>query len=355
MTARNFTTKRPSVWWPLALVCLCTAQAREVPLPERYRTQIQAVNKDRSASVQDRAERIRQSYLSYFEPYAVGPDLPVEDLQALFDAAYMMAGYTVHHRQSESPRYIQRMTQALSALRAAGADDEANVRKVYAALVASRRFDEARAMIASERSLSEERIAPIRVPVRFERDRPGYFDVSEGGEVVLRNVPAPSEGVRILVVSGCHFARDAARDITADEALSAAFSRAKALWIAPPDGQFDTDEVRRWNAEFPTARLRIAYLTEPWRGIDFSRIPTIYVLRDGAQLVKLTGWSGSESLEQLRAALRKAELLDDTAAQLREGTDAATARRVAAQRPALPTAHPDARRGSRAAPSPPSP
>lgn len=355
MTASNLTTKRPSAWWLLALVCLCTAQARDMPLPERYRTQIQAVNKDRSASVQDRAERIRQSYLAYFERNAVGSDLPVEDLQALFDAAYMMAGYTIHHRQSENPRYIQRMMQALSALRAAGADDGANVRKLYAALVASRRFDEARAMIASERSLSEERIAPVRVPVRFDRHRPGYFDVSASGEAVLRNVPAPSEGVRILVVSGCHFAHDAARAIAADGALSAAFSRARALWIAPPDGQFDTEEVRRWNAEFPTARLRIAYLTEPWRGIDFSRIPTIYVLRDGVQLAKLTGWNGSESLQQLRAALRKAELLDDTAAQSREGTDAAKARRAAAQGPVRPTAHPDATPDNPAAPSPPSP
>jgi len=279
-------------------------------ISERYRVEMLAVNKQHRIPIVERTQRLERSYLLHFAPLFSRSDASAEELQALYDGASMMAAYTGYHRQSENSRYIEDMTKALRLLRARGVDKDENVRGMYGALLSSRRFDEARAFAAAEPSLSKESIPHIDRQPGFDSRRPAYFEVPQTGDVLLRNAPEFSKGIRIIVVSGCHIAHDAARAITADESLISAFARAQALWLAPPERNFDVEEIRRWNAEIPRAPMRMVFSTEPWRGIDFSGMPTFYVFRDGKQIAKLSGWREVESLAQLRTVLREVGLLE---------------------------------------------
>jgi hypothetical protein len=117
---------------------------------------------------------------------------------------------------------------------------------------------------------------------------------------------------QVLVLSGCHNADAAARDIAADPILGPAFAR-HARWLALPPGEEDFDQVAEWNRTHAPQRMEMVYDRAEWSLFDRWLMPTFIVLRDGREIERFSGWPPEEAGERkarLVAALRRAGLLD---------------------------------------------
>jgi hypothetical protein len=110
-----------------------------------------------------------------------------------------------------------------------------------------------------------------------------------------------------MVLAGCHFAADAARDIVADPLLGPVF-RAHARWLSLPPGQEDMQALRDWNREHPQAPMEMLYDRTEWPMFTRWAMPTFYVVRGGKVFGSMAGWSPS-SREELVALLRRTGLL----------------------------------------------
>ena len=120
---------------------------------------------------------------------------------------------------------------------------------------------------------------------------------------------------QVLVLSGCHNADAAARDIAADPLLGPAFTR-HARWLALPPGEEDFDQVAAWNRSHAPQRMEMVYDRAEWTLFDRWLMPTFIVLRDGHEIERFSGWPPEEAGERkarLIAALRRAGLLVENA------------------------------------------
>ena len=110
-------------------------------------------------------------------------------------------------------------------------------------------------------------------------------------------------GLRIVVVAGCHFARDAARAIAADPELDRLF-RVHGTWLAAQSESFAA--VAEWNREFPTQPMHIAWRDRDWPRIRSWAMPAFHVFRDGELVTRWNGWPADTGLATLRRQLRAA-------------------------------------------------
>ena len=120
---------------------------------------------------------------------------------------------------------------------------------------------------------------------------------------------------QVLVLSGCHNAEVAARDIAADPILGPAFAR-HARWLALPPGEEDFEQVAEWNRSHAPQRMEMVYDRAEWTLFDRWLMPTFIVLRDRHEIERFSGWPPEEASERkarLIAALRRAGLLEGNA------------------------------------------
>ncbi|GAB6464409.1 hypothetical protein bcgnr5380_60190 [Bacillus cereus] len=291
----------------IALV-LATAPSRAGSLSDRYRSAMLALSRQSELSTAEKTDRLSAEYALHFGPVAHQQGISRDDLQALFDAANMMASYTMYFRAEDNRRYIEDMIRARDLLQSAGGESESNDRNLYDALIAARRFDEARDLARTSSALRDRTVPTFDTAEGFDPARPGYFEYS-GDKLMLRNASAPGDEVQILIVSGCHAARDAARGIAGDPGLREAFRRGGALWLTPADRTFDPGEIKRWNTDFLDSPIRIAFNHSAWRGVDFTRQPNFFFFKRGRLVGKSEGWSRSGPPQALLSALREAGLM----------------------------------------------
>jgi hypothetical protein len=174
------------------------------------------------------------------------------------------------------------------------------------ALLAARQFDAARRFDASHATAGMAPLPDFRGISADFGGNPSLWHLEPGANVLVRH-PVDTGPLQVMVLAGCHFAADAARDIVADPVLGPLF-RAHAHWLSLPPGTEDLQAVRDWNHEHPQAPMEMLYDRSEWPMFTRWTMPTFYVVRDGKVLGSMAGWSPSSRVE-LVAMLRRTGLL----------------------------------------------
>jgi hypothetical protein len=188
----------------------------------------------------------------------------------------------------------------LDALDSRGEATTSRIVALFDALVEARRFDSAERLAADFPAAGIERL-PLR---NFAEDAEAHPNamlwVSEDGSEMSRTRLELDKDLHIVVVAGCHFAKDAVTAISANPELESWF-HAQATWLAP---QGETlAEVAAWNRQFPRQPIQIAWRQAEWPQINSWAMPTFYVFRDGRLLEQWQGWAPDSGMQQLRQHL----------------------------------------------------
>lgn len=193
--------------------------------------------------------------------------------------------------------------QMLSMLNDHGEDLPRRVLDLFDGLVEIRRFELAERLL---RDYPKSGIPPL--PARDFADRSEVprnmmLQVSPDGSKLSRTALDLDEGLHIVVVAGCHFAKDAATAISADPALDRLF-REHATWLAPDSESIA--QVADWNRALPTQPIQIAWRERDWPQIASWAMPTFYLFRDGRLLTQWSGWAGDTGKATLVSQLKDA-------------------------------------------------
>ncbi|RFP60812.1 hypothetical protein D0Y53_06605 [Luteimonas weifangensis] len=174
------------------------------------------------------------------------------------------------------------------------------------ALLVARQFDRARRFTDAHAAAQ---LTPLPGILGADADfdgQPTLWQMDVDGDTLERR-PMDTGPLQIVVLAGCHFSADAARDIVADPVLGPLF-RQHGHWLSLPPGQEDLQAVRDWNREHPQTPMEMLYDRSEWPIFTDWRMPTFYVIRDGRTLGSMAGWSSSSRAE-LTALLRRTGLL----------------------------------------------
>lgn len=174
------------------------------------------------------------------------------------------------------------------------------------ALLAARRFDEAATFGEIH---PEAGFAPLPRFVdagQFAAGQPTVW--REAGDGHFERVGLDLGPAQVLVMAGCHFSDDAAREIAADPVLGPAF-RAHATWLGVPPGNEDPADVAEWNRAHPQSPMLTLYDRSEWPMFPHWRTPTFFVMRGGRIVDSVVGWKPADARGALIAMLRENGLL----------------------------------------------
>jgi hypothetical protein len=277
-------------------------------LESPYDRLIAASEKDEDNATQ--AQTLNRIYAEQFAPFQTDAQrrtLDDRDVEFLFRAATMLA-----FRVTSQPNYLADMRSDFAELARRHRVDRPHASNLYDMLITAHHADEARALLAAH-PLIERSPAPImRSSTRIRDGQPSLWIATPGTRkrelVRFRfNIRAPAQVV-VLASTGCHFSRNAARDIEADPMLRELF-RDHAQWVAPPDEITAFDAVQAWNQTHPALRLGIAYDNAALPMVERFETPTFYFLSHGAVVDKVVGWPDEGNLEAIRRGLRRIDLM----------------------------------------------
>lgn len=277
-------------------------------LESHYDQLIVASNQDEADAT--RAHTLNRIYAEQFAPFQTDAQrhaLGDRDVEFLFRAAATLA-----FRVTSQPNNLADMRSDFAELARRRRVDRPHASKLYDMLVTSHHADEARALLVAH-PLIERSPAPImRTATRIRDGQPSLWIATPGTRkrelVRFRfNIHAPAQVV-VLASTGCHFSRNAARDIEADPVLRELF-RDHAQWVAPADEITAFDAVQAWNQAHPALRLGIAYDDAALPMVERFETPTFYFLSHGRVVDKVVGWPDEGNLEAIRLGLRKIDLM----------------------------------------------
>jgi hypothetical protein len=164
------------------------------------------------------------------------------------------------------------------------------VDQTFKTLIAARDFEAARAFGTAHRDAGLPPVPVVRDSVAGGGD-PTVLALQSDGSLIHQSAGI-GQGPRIVVIAGCHFSKDAARDIESDPELRGAFAR-YSFWVAPAQEDLTDPDLLRWNRDHPEAAITTAYRQTEWPGFDVWAIPTFYFLKDGKVEAKVVGWQGN--------------------------------------------------------------
>lgn len=222
------------------------------------------------------------------------------DLKLLYRAATLVNFYRADAFASAA------MAAAVEELDARGIASSAELQRARDALLSARKFDAARRFDAAHAAAGLTPLPDFRGIAEDFGGRPSLWRLDYAGNVLARQ-PIDTSPLQLMVLAGCHFSADAARDIVADPVLGPLF-RQHGHWLSLPPGQEDLQAVRDWNREHPQARMEMLYDRSEWPMFTRWTMPTFYVVRDGKILGSMAGWSPASRAE-LVALLRRTGLL----------------------------------------------
>jgi len=248
------------------------------------------------------ASKIHERYRAQFSSYQTSTALAKlgpNDVALLFRAAGADFLYSV------SPASLGDMQLDLAELRRRGIARRDNDEKVYAALVESRLFDEARAFAKLHQLASVETVPDV--VDEAVRKGPTTLLVRDGGKKLVRKSVDLSEGRLIVVVSSplCHFCQRAIRSIESDAFLRPLIQD-NALWIVPPDQSTPFATVATWNRLHPHEQMAFVYRREEWPMVERWETPVFYFLKDGRVVSIVRGWPVAGRKAEIRRSLRLA-------------------------------------------------
>jgi hypothetical protein len=251
------------------------------------------------------ASKIHKRYQTLFSTYQTSPGLAKlvpNDVTLLFRAAGADFLYSI------SPSSLHDMELDLAELHRRGIARKDNDEKVFAALVESRAFDQARAFAKLHQLGSVEAVPEIvDNAVRLGATR---LLVTEGGKKLVRESTDLIKGPRIVVIASplCHFCQRAIRSIESDASLRPLI-RAHSIWIVPPDQSTPFATVAAWNHDHPHEQMAYAYRREEWPMVERWETPVFYFFKDGRVVSKVRGWPVSGRKAEIRRSLRLAGLM----------------------------------------------
>ena len=190
------------------------------------------------------------------------------------------------------------------------ADAEATDR-VFNVLLKARRFDAARDFAARH---TDAKLPAVPQFIDTDTgDMPSAWQFSADGSKAKR-IGIDLNPLQLIVVAGCHFSEDAAREITSDPMLRPVFAR-HARWVSLQPGGEDLDALAEWNRKYPQAPMVAIHDRSEWALISHWAMPTFAVVKDGKVIDSTRGWSsdGPEFRAQLVALLERARLLKSDA------------------------------------------
>ena len=161
--------------------------------------------------------------------------------------------------------------------------------QAFKTLIAARDFEAALAFRARHRDAGLAPVPVVRDNVAGGGD-PTVLALQPDGSLIHQSAGI-GRGSHIVVIAGCHFSKDAARDIESDPELKDAFANYSS-WVAPAQEDLTDPDLIRWNRDHPDAAITTAYRQTEWRGFDVWAIPTFYFLKDGKIEAKVVGWQG---------------------------------------------------------------
>lgn len=132
------------------------------------------------------------------------------------------------------------------------------------------------------------------------------------GTLEMREYAVELAPLQVIVISGCHFSRDAARDIATDLTLAPVFAE-HSLWLGLPPGDQDIGALVAWNRLHPSLPLRAISSRAPWHFLPEQwETPTFLVVRDGNVVDQVQGWRSADPRyrQQLMELLQRHGLLE---------------------------------------------
>lgn len=250
------------------------------------------------------AARFRELYPDAGEPGALRAS-DEASLHLRFDDAMLADFYRTE------PYALAAMQAALGELERRGTAKPEELARMRNALLAARRFDDAARFGAAH---PQAEFAPLPRFVDAGNIAPGQPSVwRDTGDGRFERVALDLAPAQVLVMAGCHFSDDAAREIAVDPVLGPAF-RAHATWLGQPPGNEDPADVAEWNRAHPHAPMLTLYDRAEWPMFPEWRMPVFYVVRNGKVVGTVVGWKPSDARGALIALLRENGLLPGASA-----------------------------------------
>ena len=223
---------------------------------------------------------------------------PLGDLLPLFDASSLAA------LGSQAPVAVDDMLRVHDELTARGIDTRRTLDDgVLHAMLAARRFSQARAFAAMRPHLSDTPIPQVIDPLGASYQGRSVFRFDAANNNLTRRAfPSPQGRELVMVVgAGCQYSTTALHTIRDDRALQKRLRQANIVLITAPDSPVDTGFMAKWNASNPEMQIRAPYNAREWKAIEVTGIPSFFLLNKGRVVDKRTGWpvNGKAELEKL--------------------------------------------------------
>lgn len=188
-----------------------------------------------------------------------------------------------------------------------GLTDAKAISRVFNFLLKTRRFEAARSFAAKHPDAELPAVPNLRNA--SPAGLPSVWRFDADGTAVRSGIDL--RPLQIIVVAGCHFSADAARDITEDPILGPLFRR-HARWLSLPPGDEKLDALAEWNRAHPATPMLPIHDRAEWALIAQWEMPTFAVMKDGKLIDSTKGWRSDDPQfrEQLVALLRRTGLLE---------------------------------------------
>lgn len=205
-------------------------------------------------------------------------------------------------RFSESATFPERAEACARELMARGQDIPIELRDIFGLLVKDRLFQRAAALrkdfpaagLGPPPRLRAADIAPKRAVIDLDGAGAGLT----GGIMHV-----PRDGILVVAQTQCHFTENAAREIAASPAYATLF-RDHSAWLAPAEQTLDADALRRWDREYPAARLVVAARNSDFPEIRNWATPAFLFYRHGRLVAVSSGWRPGGGLADLAEGMR---------------------------------------------------
>lgn len=251
----------------------------------------------KSIQIASRVEASYEQLLGGKEAGKLAQALDSYDRALLFRAMLRVLQEETVSGQADQCRKI------LALLHGYGESTRNQVSQLFDILVALRYFD-----LADQIVLEYPEAGISKLPARaFIGSAKAWLNatlkVSADGRRLSRGTVDLAYGLHIVVIAGCHFAKDAEIAISAEPRLNRLFEQ-HAVWIAPANEQIS--DVAEWNRQSPSQPIQIAWRERDWPQISSWNMPTFYVFRDGVLLKQWSGWSSDSGMADLLEGLHDA-------------------------------------------------
>lgn len=223
------------------------------------------------------------------------------DLILLFRATEVAGFY------SNEPLYFANIELVMNELKLRNIDSPAHHAAQYGMAIKARQFEKARQLEILLPN-ADSKLPNFVIQSNLSETDPSAWSVDLAERVAVRqNVDLAKDWMLVIVSHpNCHFSRNAARDIYADELLTRRLA-GRTIWITPQESKFEFETLQKWNKAQPNAATMVVHLSNLWPLTNFKSTPYFYFLKKGRVVERFEGWPKNGRKDQLIAALDQVE------------------------------------------------